>query len=565
MLSFLLIKNFATISELKVTFYEGLNALTGETGAGKSIIIGAINLILGAKASTDIIRTGASKTTVVAQFILPPTHIIYNKLQDIGIDVTPQDPIIIARQVLSSGKSKSFINSQPVTLTVLKELATNLVDISSQREHQYLLNPINQLKTLDKYANLEPLLEQYKKTYNQLKQKYALLKKLKEIEKNKFQEQSFLEFAISEIEEANLQEDEDILLEAEKERLENYNKIFSAISQSYNLLYQQEQSAAEQIDAAIKLLSNVKDYDHSINDNLNTLIESRYQLDNVIDFLSNYLDNMEFSPERLEEIYNRLAQIDLLKRKYGNSIKEILQFYEEAKEKLAKLESNEEEIVKVEEEIEEIKETLRSLALELHYKRVSYAKKLSEAIKNHLIDLAMPKVRFEVKVYQEETPNSFIEVDGKPVKIFEWGIDLVEFLFSSNPGEELKPLTKIISGGELSRVILSSKIVLNDDVDTIIFDEVDTGISGETAKRVALKLKELANSKQVITITHSPQIASKATHHFSVRKYEEHGQTFTTIKKLSYEERIREIARMIHGDSITEISLRHAQELIGAS
>jgi DNA repair protein RecN (Recombination protein N) len=564
MLEYLRIRNFALIEDLKINFGKGFNVLTGETGAGKSIIIGAIGAILGEKVEQDAVRAGSEKSIIEAFFNIKDNFEAQKILKDSGIDFIEDEPIIIRREIFSEGRNRNYINSTPVPLSKLKELGNFLIDIHGQHEHQVLLKVNTHIQFLDKFGKLDKEREEFE---NEFKKYLGLKNKLEKLlmnEKEKNRMMEFLKYAIDEIDKANLKIGEDIELEKEFLILSNQEKIFEAIQKSYEFLYDNDVSASFNIENSINALAEVEKFDSNIVNIKQKLEEAYYQIEDVIGLIRNYKTGFEFSPERLNEIIERMELIKRLKKKYGDTIEEILNYRDKAVEDLNLIEQSEEEIEKTKLEIENIKVKLGNLALNLSGRRKVVAKLLEEKIENQLQELEMANTKFKVDINYIEDEQGIIEFEGRKLKVKEDGIDNVEFLISPNLGEELKPLRKIASGGEMSRIMLALKTILGevDKIDTLIFDEIDVGIGGKTSDKVGRKLKSLGKFKQVISVTHQAQIARFADKHFVVSKRVSGNRTLTEVREVLGNDRVYEIARMLAGANITDTTLKHAKELL---
>jgi len=564
MLEYLRIRNFALIEDLKINFGKGFNVLTGETGAGKSIIIGAIGAILGEKVEQDAVRAGSEKSIIEAFFNIKDNFEAQKILKDSGIDFIEDEPIIIRREIFSEGRNRNYINSTPVPLSKLKELGNFLIDIHGQHEHQVLLKVNTHIQFLDKFGKLDKEREEFE---NEFKKYLGLKNKLEKLlmnEKEKNRMMEFLKYAIDEIDKANLKIGEDIELEKEFLILSNQEKIFEAIQKSYEFLYDNDVSASFNIENSINALAEVEKFDSNIVNIKQKLEEAYYQIEDVIGLIRNYKTGFEFSPERLNEIIERMELIKRLKKKYGDTIEEILNYRDKAVEDLNLIEQSEEEIEKTKLEIENIKVKLGNLALNLSGRRKVVAKLLEEKIENQLQELEMANTKFKVDINYIEDEQGIIEFEGRKLKVKEDGIDNVEFLISPNLGEELKPLRKIASGGEMSRIMLALKTILGevDNIDTLIFDEIDVGIGGKTSDKVGRKLKSLGKFKQVISVTHQAQIARFADKHFVVSKRVSGNRTLTEVREVLGNDKVYEIARMLAGANITDTTLKHAKELL---
>jgi DNA repair protein RecN (Recombination protein N) len=571
MLKNLRIRNYALVEDLEVEFDSGLNVLTGATGAGKSIIVGAVNLVLGERASSDVIRTGFDNAMVEATFELRPDRVFKNLLSQLGINC-PDDILIIRREVSGPAKrdssdkgvSRCFLNDRQMTLGSLKSIGDRLADLHGQHEHQSLLNAERHIEYLDHYSDLDDLLASVSHDYHRLKEKQ---KQLYELEKSKKQDQErkdLYDFQIKEIEQANLSWGEEEKLIQDKKILESIEELYQLSSSIYQNLHEGEGSIQERLAISSKEIKKGKELDSRLKEPAESLDSCLIQLQELSRFLEGYKDSLEFDPERLEMIRERLNLINTLKKKYGNTIDEILTYAQKIKEDLNRIENKDQIISGLKEEIKRLSDTFKKDSLLLSQKRKTKGIDLAKKIQATLSGLGMNKTKFEVKITSQEDENGLLEMGGRRYFADEKGMDRVEFFVSPNPGEELKPLAKIASGGEISRIMLALKSILAkaDQVSTMIFDEIDVGIGGEVASAVGKSLKNLASSHQVIVITHLQQIASLADHHFKVFKESSKGRTITQIKKLKEKERVNEIARMISGEKISELALKQAEEMI---
>jgi len=564
MLEYLRIRNFALIDDLRINFKKGLNILTGETGAGKSIIIGALNVILGEKANVENIRSGEDKAILEAMFDISNNLQVQSILNNSGIEYEKGEPLILRREINIDGKSRNYINSTPTTLSKLKEIGTYLVDIHGQHEHQSLLNVNTHMELLDRFGHLEKEKQELAERFKEYVNLKNTFEKLEMNEKEKMRMIDLLKFSINEIESANLKVGEDIELEKEYNILNNQEKIFQNIEEAYGKLYSSENDIYSNLKEVILSLSEIEKYDSNIVNAKQKLEEAYYQIEDVIEYLRDYKTGFEYSPERLDAIIDRMELISNLKKKYGDTIEDILNYKEKCIKDLDAIEQSEEEIEKIKSKIVNVIEDLNRLAKNLSGRRRVMAKLFEEKIIENLKELDMGKCVFNVNFSYKEDLHGIVNMDGKSYKLTENGIDYVEFLISTNVGEDVKPLKKIASGGEISRVMLALKTVLNevDRVNTMVFDEIDVGIGGKTADVVGRKVKFLSKAKQIILITHQPQIARYADTHFFIEKQVIGNRTITKLKELSSQERIDEIARMLAGEKITETSLKHAKELL---
>ena len=544
------VKNLALIEEVDVDFEKGLIVLTGETGAGKSLILGSVNIALGNKASKDMIRKGTDYSLVELTFSVSENCAKQLKKYDIYME---EDNIVTVTRKISEGRSISKINGETVNIKTLKNVMSLLIDIHGQHDHQSLLYTKNHLDILDKFAkdSILELKEQIKEEYS----KYTkLIKKLEEFnidEGQKAREIEFAEYEVNEIESANLKPEEDVQVEEEFKKLSNSKEIVSALSEIYNALsYETAGGLGDIINKAVMDINSIKGMDEKISQFQTEL----YDIDNLCRELTSqiydYNSGMDFNPEYVREVEERIDVINHLKLKYGNSIEEILRYKEEKEEYLEKLNNMTDEMESVKNQISELEGTLNNLCTKLSEQRKKAAKELEVLVKQALVDLNFIAVEFEIQITRKES-------------IGENGFDNVEFMISTNPGESVKPLVKVASGGELSRIMLAIKSILatEDDIDTLIFDEIDTGISGQTAMKVAEKMAKISRNHQVICISHLSQIAAMADSHYLIKKTADENSTTTSIKKLTRQQSIEELVRINGGSGITEAGLIHATEM----
>lgn len=544
------VKNLALIEEVDVDFEKGLIVLTGETGAGKSLILGSVNIALGNKASKDMIRKGTDYSLVELTFSVSENCAKQLKKYDIYME---EDNIVTVTRKISEGRSISKINGETVNIKTLKNVMSLLIDIHGQHDHQSLLYKKNHLDILDKFAkdSILELKEQIKEEYS----KYTkLIKKLEEFnidEGQKAREIEFAEYEVNEIESANLKPEEDVQVEEEFKKLSNSKEIVSALSEIYNALsYETAGGLGDIINKAVMDINSIKGMDEKISQFQTEL----YDIDNLCRELTSqiydYNSGMDFNPEYVREVEERLDVINHLKLKYGNNIEEILRYKEEKEEYLEKLNNMTDEMESVKNQISELEGTLNNLCTKLSEQRKKAAKELEVLVKQALVDLNFIAVEFEIQITRKES-------------IGENGFDNVEFMILTNPGESVKPLVKVASGGELSRIMLAIKSILatEDDIDTLIFDEIDTGISGQTAMKVAEKMAKISRNHQVICISHLSQIAAMADSHYLIKKTADENSTTTSIKKLTRQQSIEELVRINGGSGITEAGLIHATEM----
>ena len=562
MLKEIRIQNFAIIENLVVNFEKGLNVLTGETGAGKSIIIDALNLLVGGRADTDSIRTGEATALVEGIFQVSDVETLA-MVQEIGIE-SDDGEIHIKRQVSNSGKNRCFLNDSQITVSTLAKLGDRLVDLHGQHDHQALLHPEIHVELLDLFGKSKQSLDKFAKEFADYQGQVKKLKSLNIDEQERLQREEFLGFQISEINAANLSKDEEEEIKAEKNKLRHAEKIRSALQQSQILLSEQSGSILENLRQILKDLEPLIELDKDLQAPFERSQSAFYELEEVEDALRSHDRTLEFNPGRLEEIEDRLADITGLKRKYGNDVSEILKKRDQFAAELEQLAGNEENMKSLVAEIKKKETAVATLAVALADKREAGAKSLKAGVEKELKELHMNGVRFGVQFNYLPDPKGFVEYHNEKLKPTSLGLGTLEFLFSPNPGEDLRPLAKIASGGELSRIMLALKSILNeqDTIPVMIFDEVDSGIGGRVAEKVGEKLKKVAETKQVFCITHLPQIAGMASSHYRVEKLVQGKRTRSGIRQLEFEERVEELARMSSGEKITEASLKHARELI---
>lgn len=563
MLSNLRIRNYALVDQLEVEFQPGLNVITGATGAGKSIIVGAANMVLGERASIETVRSGFETASIEAVFTLSDDTNLKDLLGKLGLILT-DDLLIIRREISSRGQSKCFINDQQVTLGSLKSLGDRLADLHGQHQHQSLLNVERHVEYLDHYGALDDDMSELSETFHLLRRKQNELVEFKTSRKMDQERRQLYQFQIQEIERSHLSPDEEERLIQERKVLENAESLFELSSRLYHQLHESEASLLERLTSLSKELKGGADIDSRLKEPGEALESCLITLQEVARFMEDYKSRLEFDPDRLEMIRERLNLFNTLKRKYDKSIEEILIHKEQIKKGLSRIENKDETINGLKEEINKLSQTLQRECLLLSQKRRAKASDLSKRIQKALSVLGMDKTKFEVRITQKQDENGLLELDGKRYLVDDKGVDQVEFFVSPNPGEELKPLAKIASGGEISRIMLALKSILakTDQVETMIFDEIDVGIGGEVASSVGKSLKDLASSHQVIVITHLQQIASQADNHFKVFKESAKKRTVTRITRLDEQERVKEIARMISGEKVSQVTLKQAKEMI---
>ena len=565
MLNRLRIKNFVLIEDLEIDFKNGLNVLTGETGAGKSILIDAISAVLGDKMTTDVIRTGFERATIEGDFDIGGIPNIKSILDDAGIDCD-DDTLVLRRELYSSGKGRSFANSLQIPVSKLLEIGESLIDIHGQNEHQNISKVAKHREILDRFAGLESLVGEVGECYNDL---FQIKEKIKSTEMNEAEKKrrvEYLSFAIDEIEKARLVLNEDEALKEEETILSNSEKIFSQINAANENL-RGDGGVIARLKKIEQSLSSVAEIDANIAANLDSVRSALYSLEDSSVFFRDYQEKLNFSESRINEVEERLSMVQMMKKKYGNTIDDVLQFAETSRNELNSINSSDEMREKLTDEYRKKVQLTKVKALELSEKRTAAAQRLESLVMKELSDLNMQGTEFKISIKQEINPSGEIEMNNNVYMLYPHGLDKIEFLLSANSGESLQQLKKAASGGEMSRIMLALKTVLlsNDIVETLIFDEVDAGISGKTAEIVGQKLKVLAKERQVLVITHLPQIAAMSDNHFSVSKEKSGDRTFTHIKNLSRDEKITEVARMLAGKEVTELSRKHAAEMVALS
>ena len=554
MLQELSIKDFAIIDEIQISFQPKMTVLTGETGAGKSIIIDALGLLAGGRGSTEFIRKGEKKAVIQGLFTLPREANTYNILEEYGID-SEDGQIILQRDLYRGGRNICRINGMMVNLATLRKVGETLIDIHGQNEHQELMKPENHIDLLDEYdKKTSQLRNQYQVVYQNYHKLKLSMEKKEADEKAWVQRLDMLNFQVKEIEEAGLKINEEDELVEEKNKLDNFQAIHDALELSYQILSGEKIDVVGNLGNAMNELSDVSDLSENLQEINTKISDAFYSLEDAARDISDELDSMEWNGERLNEIEERLELIHQLKRKYGDTIEDILHYHSRIEKELREMENAEQNSEKQERQLSEALEKVKELAIKLSKQRKKSAKKLEKMIHEQLSALYMDKAVFEVKCLN----NS---------KLYSKGIDKVEFYIQTNPGEEMGPLAKIASGGELSRIMLALKTIFSQKmgVTSIIFDEVDTGVSGRVAQAIAEKISQISNNSQVLCITHLPQVAAIADNHYYISKSVNDGRTETSLKELDEKQKIREIARMLSGSEITELTLKHAEELIKMS
>lgn len=555
MLKLLRISNIALISSLELEFGAGLTLLTGETGAGKSILIDALGLLLGSRASSELIRTGEERASVEAVI---ETDGLARFLEDHGLPADGDDAVV-RREILASGKGRASVNGALVPVALLRELAPLLATVHGQHEPQGLLDAETHLSLLDHQAGLSEDAAMVGEAFRKLRAAEAALEALRRDRRELERRREMLEFQAAEITKATLRPSEEEALRQEKLLQANRGRLDALSAEAYALLFEDEQAVLTRLGQAYRKIEDLAGIDPRFQGHLESRQTVRAQLDDLALFLRDYRESLEVSPGRLDEIESRLALLERLKRKYGATVEEVAAFGEACREQLGRLGAPEEQEQSLEKERAAGEAAFLAAASALSRQRREAARDLEKKVQQELGLLAMEKTRFRIAFSPEKTAGR--ETWG------ERGLESAEFLLSPNPGEELRPLARIASGGELSRIILAlnSAAHLDRSGRTLIFDEVDAGIGGRVAEVVGRKLKAMAEQHQVLCVTHLPQIASFADSHHAVRKRVEKGRTFTSVDRLEPEQRVEEIARMLGGATVTEAALEHARDMVRQS
>lgn len=552
MLLELSIKDFAIIEQLDVSFKQGMTVLTGETGAGKSIIIDAVGLLAGGRGSVDFVRTGTDKAVLQGVFDISEIENTKTVLTNLGIE--PSDDLVITRDLFKTGRSVCRVNGTIVNLNSLKLVGQTLIDIHGQNEHQELMDSEKHLALLDQYDEnaVGAIREKYQATFTEYSKLNNQLNKSRQNEHEWNQRVDMLQFQVDEIQSANLEQGEDDELEKRREQLINFQSISDALATSFQILEGDDDvSAIDQIGSVMQELQGISDYDEEYQQMSEEVQNAYYALEDVTNRVRSSIDAMEWNSAELDEVEQRLEVIRQLKKKYGNSITEIINYLQKIEIELNEMTGSGRDLNDLSEMVEQRYQEVKKLGLQLTKVRQEMAVSLEQAIREQLSGLYMEKTQFKVQFTPKKIPDHE-------------GFDEVEFLIQPNPGEELKPLAKIASGGELSRIMLALKTIFarNEGVTSIVFDEVDTGVSGRVAQAIADKIHEISLHSQVLCISHLPQVAARADHQLHVAKKVVGGRTMTRLTILNDEGRVNEIAKMLAGVNITELSLEHARELL---
>ncbi|GAB5410080.1 MAG: DNA repair protein RecN [Balneolaceae bacterium] len=564
MIQSLYIKDFALIDELEVQFGEGLNILTGQTGAGKSIIIGALNMILGERADTEVIRRGANKAISEATIKTVGNRFFKKLLQENDIEL--REYIILRREIRQTG-SRAFINDTPVTISTLKAVGDLLVDLHGQHDHQLLLREENHRGVIDSFGEIEPILNAYQIDFSKMKLLKKELSSLKKRESTLQEKTELYRFQVNELEQARLSIDEEKELIAEMNLLDNAEVLDQKAAAISELSENNEVDILQLLNSLKLNLEDLARIEPEFESYLEEINAARVSINEAVQFAERYRNGIEFNPKRLEKLRQRQTELNRLQKKYQRDIQSLISYLGDIQRELSLADNFDLEIEKLEKLISDQGKELTNSAKKLHLERINIGKRLSSSIEEELSKLGIPHAKLSVRVDWIEKDSGWIEVDGIRVDCEDYGCDEVRLFISTNKGEEPKPLAKIASGGEISRVMLALKSILakEQSLPVMIFDEIDTGISGEVSEKVGRSMRVLSKYCQIVAITHQPQIASQAHHHYKVMKTEEEERTITKILSLSQEEHIYEVASLMSGAEISESALNSAKELITRS
>lgn len=544
------IKNFAIIEAISLNFEKGMTVLTGETGAGKSIIIDAMNMMLGARATTDVIRHGAPKAEIEGLFSVENSHALQMIFDEQGIELG--DEVIIRREILQNGRSVSRVNGQMVNLSVLRSIGQYLVDIHGQHDQEELMRPQLHIQMLDGFGDADFL--ELKQAYQTNFDAYRKMRKqLLEIKKNQEEHKArieMLEFQMAEIESASLQPGEDLKLNQERDKLLNHKNIADTLTNAYTMLDNEEFSSLANVRSAMNDMESLEDYDVEYREISTSLSESYYVLEDVTKRLEDIIESLDFDGNRLMQIESRLDLIHAITRKYGGNVDDVLMYFAKITEEYNLLTGNHLSSDDMEAELKKLEVSLVDLATKLASARHNLAQQLEIEIQQELKDLYMDKARFQVQFNKGKFTRE--------------GNESVEFYISTNPGEDFKPLVKVASGGELSRLMLAIKSAFSrkEGKTSIVFDEVDTGVSGRVAQAIAQKIHKIGQNGQVLAISHLPQVIAIADYQFFIEKISNDHSTVSTVRLLTVEERVEEVAKMLAGENVTEAALSQARELL---
>ena len=544
------IKNFAIIEAISLNFEKGMTVLTGETGAGKSIIIDAMNMMLGARAATDVIRHGAPKAEIEGLFSVENSHSLQELFEEQGLELG--DEIIIRREILQNGRSVSRVNGQMVNLSVLRAIGQHLVDIHGQHDQEELMRPQLHIQMLDEFGDAAffELKQAYQTSFDAYRK---MRKQVLEVKKNQQEHKSrieMLEFQMAEIEAVNLQTGEDVSLNKERDKLLNHKNIADTLTNAYTMLDNEEFSSLANVRSAMNDMESVEEFDPEYREISSSLSETYYVLEDITKRLEDIIEDLDFDGKRLMQVENRLDLLNTITRKYGGTVDEVLLYFTKITDEYNLLTGNNLSSEDMEAELKKLEVNLVALANQLASARRDLAQQLEAEIKQELQDLYMEKAQFQVRFSKGKFSRE--------------GNEAVEFYISTNPGEDLKPLVKVASGGELSRLMLAIKSAFSrkEGKTSIVFDEVDTGVSGRVAQSIAQKIHKIGQHGQVLAISHLPQVIAIADYQFFIEKISDEHSTVSTVRLLTLEERVEEVAKMLAGENVTEAALTQARELL---
>lgn len=564
MLKHIHIRNFAVAETLNTEFQPGLNIITGETGTGKSIVVGAISAVLGGRVFTEVVRTGAEKATVEAVFNISKLPGLKKLLEDKGLEAG--DELFLRREISIKGSTRAFVNDTPVTITTLSEIGDHLVDIHGQNEHQSLLHRETHRYFLDAFGQLGQVCVRVAEDYRKLREAERQLQELEERKKSLEEKYELYQFQINEIDKMNLKAGEELQLESERNILANTEKIFS-LSEEFNRVVtgDSELNLQELMGQALHSLRELAEFSANLNSIYQEFSSAKIIVEEAARSVEEFQSSMEYDPARLETVEQRLAAISALKKKYGSTIEAILQHRDQIQNELQLKENFDFELSRLQKIYQQQIKDYGTSARKLSDQRKKTSRRLEQQVISLLQAIGMPKTRFQVQLNMQEDKNGLYQENGQWYYGDENGIDQIEFYISPNPGEDYKPLNKIASGGEISRIMLALKNILAeiDRIPLLIFDEIDAGVSGRIALSVGKSIHNLANSHQILCITHLPQIASFGNAHFRVEKYVQNSRTFTRMIPLTGDIRVEEIARLMGGKQMTDAILQSARQLLG--
>ena len=565
MLKKLYIKDFAIVEQLEIQFDGGFQVITGETGAGKSILVGALGLLCGERGQSDLVRSGANKAILEAEFKLSIDEEKKEVFDRHAVDLI-DEMLIIRREINVKGISRAFINDSPVSVSTLGIITELLIDLHGQHQHQRLIHPENHISYLDAYGKIQSTVENFKAKYKEYNERKTLLDSLIEKRKTSYEKHDLFTFQVDELTKANLEDGELESLVSERKILENNEVLYDVSGKVAALLYSTEDSASNRISEAVNKLKLLADIDPSFDDLIKNLESAQVSVQETGRHCEAYGANLEFNSERLEEIRNRETELEWLMKKYQvTSIAGLIERHEEMKKDLDDLENFDEKIEQLEKNLEEKRKDLQKNAIMLSDKRQEIAGKFEKDLELLMTSIGLQNATFKVLQTWQQSDQGIVSIDGKRYGLSGRGLDQIEFNVGLNVGEPVRPLHKVASGGEVSRIMLSIKTILadSDAISTLVFDEIDSGISGRLAQIVGQKMLDIANHHQLIVITHLPQIAAQGQSHYSVMKKEVDGRTLVNVKKLDSDERVSDIAKLLGGAQITPRAIENAKELLG--